>query len=133
MDARERVNEYDLGLPVPLAPLEERRGRIPQPVWERLQRFCAVVRDVLGSELREIRLFGSYARGQFDDESDVDVLAVADVVTTEQRNAIIDAAVLAAPGRPSLSPLVLTMAQLEQLRARELILATDLDREGIPL
>ena len=38
---REEINEYDLGLPVPIASLEERRRGIPAAVWDRLHRAKA--------------------------------------------------------------------------------------------
>ena len=37
------------------------------------------IRDVLGSKLCKILLFGSYARGDNHDESDIDIMVLADV------------------------------------------------------
>lgn len=37
------------------------------------------VKDLLGDKLRRIILYGSYARGDFDDESDIDIMVLADV------------------------------------------------------
>ena len=37
------------------------------------------VQSVLGGRLRNIILYGSYARGDFDNESDVDIMVLADL------------------------------------------------------
>jgi len=37
------------------------------------------VRNILGDNLRKIILYGSYARGNYNDESDIDVMVLADV------------------------------------------------------
>jgi predicted nucleotidyltransferase len=118
MQARERLNEYDLGLPVPIAPLEERRRGVPAEVWDRLVRVKEAVVAELGPRLREVRLFGSYARNQFDDESDVDVLILATSLQPGERQRVVNAA-LALTGRGVI------------LRAREKLIAQDIDREGI--
>jgi len=43
-----------------------------------LQEFREVLSRLYGPRLRDVLLFGSYARGDFDSESDVDVLVVLD-------------------------------------------------------
>ena len=37
------------------------------------------VRNILGDKLRKIILYGSYARGNYNEESDIDVMVLADV------------------------------------------------------
>ena len=37
------------------------------------------VHAVLGKRLRNVILFGSYARGDYDEESDIDIMVLADV------------------------------------------------------
>ena len=44
-------------------------------VWE--------IKNNLGDKLDKIILFGSYARGDFDDESDIDIMALADISVTD--------------------------------------------------
>jgi len=39
--------------------------------------------EILGNRLREVILYGSYARGDFDDESDIDIMVLADVKESE--------------------------------------------------
>ena len=43
------------------------------------ERVVEAAKNVLGDNLSSIYLFGSYARGDFDAESDVDFLVVANV------------------------------------------------------
>ncbi len=128
---REEINAYDLGLPVPIAPLEERRRGIPAAVWDRLGQAKAQLSELLGTRLREVRLFGSYARNQFDDESDVDVLVLTDPIEYDEHDRALRALVHLSRGGAHLAPLFLTVAELDELRAREKLLAGDLDREGI--
>lgn len=41
------------------------------------------VREILGDKLRKIILYGSYARGDYDTESDIDIMVLADVMDIE--------------------------------------------------
>jgi hypothetical protein len=128
---RAPINAYDLGLPVPIAPFEERRGAIPPVVWARLEQAKAAVAALVGPRLREVRLFGSYARNHQNDESDVDVLILVDGLQPTDVDAIVDAISLLGMDGLVLSPLVISVAQLDALRARERLIAQDIDREGI--
>ncbi len=128
---REQINEYDLGLPVPIASLEERRRGVPPAVWDALRRLKEDLSTLFGPRLHKLVLFGSYARNQFDEESDVDVLVLVDDLGPDDRNRIIDAAVRHSTSDIVLAPLILTVRQLDSLRARELLIAQDIDREGI--
>ena len=46
---------------------------------ELTQKIFNTAKDTLGDKLNKIILFGSYARGDFDNESDVDIFILADV------------------------------------------------------
>jgi len=37
------------------------------------------VKDSLGDKLKKVFLYGSYARGDYNDESDIDILVLADI------------------------------------------------------
>jgi predicted nucleotidyltransferase len=81
-------------------------------------------------------LFGSYARGDAEEDSDVDVLVVVDDMVEAERSEAVDLAFAArrsAGGGPLLSPLVWSRAQWgERLRAERRI-ALDIERDEIPV
>ena len=49
------------------------------------QAVAAEAKNVLGDKLEKIILYGSYARGDFDGESDVDIMVLADVSAADAR------------------------------------------------
>lgn len=116
-----------------MAPLEDRRLAVPAAVWEALRDVKRRASEVMGHGLREVRLFGSYARDQFDEDSDVDVLVLVSSLEPRERTRLVDAIGGIQSGDLILSPMILTDRQLGELRRREAILAEDLDREGIPV
>ena len=44
-----------------------------------MDKVVQTVRDVLGDRLDKVILYGSYARGDHDDDSDVDIMVLADI------------------------------------------------------
>jgi len=92
------------------------------------------VRAVFGDRLRELRLFGSYARGDADEDSDVDVLVLIDGLTDLEIGVVATEAapVILATGAP-LAPLPMSSERFAELRRTGRPLAIDLDREGIAL
>lgn len=44
------------------------------------------MQNVLGDKLHQIILYGSYARGNYDNESDIDIMVLADMSETELKN-----------------------------------------------
>ena len=96
--------------------------------------FSEQVRARFGARLRQLVLFGSHARGEATEHSDVDLLVVI-----EGLNSIDARAVDAIVGEPLtrtnvlLSPLILSAARLDQLRMRERLLVAEIDRDGVPV
>ncbi len=43
------------------------------------EKVCAASKEVLGDKLEKVILFGSYARGDYDEESDIDIMVIADI------------------------------------------------------
>jgi predicted nucleotidyltransferase len=43
------------------------------------EKVCAAAKEVLGDRLEKVILFGSYARGDYDEESDIDIVVLADI------------------------------------------------------
>lgn len=64
----------------------------PQEGWEAARAVCADLRRFYGGRLRRVVLFGSFARGDANDDSDVDLLVVLDRVDNyrEERNRLSD-------------------------------------------
>lgn len=105
------------------------------PAVERaLQRFQASLQQKFGHRLRELVLFGSQARGDAHEDSDVDVLVVVDELTDDERRAAIDLAYDANAAERDIwvgvSPIVYSTAQTKELRERERLLMRDIARDG---
>jgi predicted nucleotidyltransferase len=43
------------------------------------ERVCAAAQKLLGDKLEKVLLYGSYARGDYDEYSDVDIFILADI------------------------------------------------------
>ena len=88
-----------------------------------------------GARLVSLRLFGSCARGDHDDDSDADVAVVIDGLTEPERTEAVDAAYAAwrAAGAegPLLSPLVWSVEEWDDRVTAERRIALDIRREGI--
>ena len=56
---------------------------------ELLQKFRAEVEKVFGSKLQDMILYGSYARGDNTDESDIDVMLIVDISPDDELNSAI--------------------------------------------
>jgi len=53
--------------------------RIPHEVYRGLiRKYCEILHELYGSDLRSIVLMGSVARGDWDEDSDIDLLIVVD-------------------------------------------------------
>ena len=83
---------------------------------------------------RPLRSFGSHARGEATEDSDVDVLVVIDGLTDMEIGVAAGevAPVIIATGL-SLAPLPLSTERLQAMRQSERLLARNLDAEGIRL
>ena len=101
-----------------------------------LGRFAAALRERFGERLCEVVLFGSRARGDAHEDSDVDVLVVIEGLSEQERLAVLDLA-SATDGASSewvgLSPLVYSSEQARAMRRGGRRLFRDIDREGLRL
>jgi hypothetical protein len=115
------------------------RPNLPPAVDEALARFRSAIAARFGARLREVLLFGSWARGDAHEESDVDVLVVVDGLDESERREVMDAAYdaaassLGADDWVSISPLPYSTAQATELRARQRRLLRDIAAEGVSL
>lgn len=55
------------------------RKEIPPYVKEALDRFVEGAKQILGNHLQKVILYGSYARGDFDESSDIDIMLLTDL------------------------------------------------------
>ena len=82
----------------------------------------------------DVRLFGSCARGQMREDSDVDVAVVLERVDWETKRNVIDlASSIGLEHDVLLSPTVLDRETFERWRVQERLLVMDIEREGLPL
>ena len=89
---------------------------------------------ILGDSLAAARLYGSRARGDFDERSDIDIAVVVRGLTRKTRDRILEkAAEIELENLTPLSVLVLAEEEFEDLKIRERRIALDIEREGIPL
>ena len=108
---------------------------LPAAILDALHAYRDALRDKFGERVKEVRLFGSYARGDARRESDVDVFVSIDSLTHAERDVAFDLAyeVELRGEWVGLSPLVYSTEQANDLRSRERRLLSDIDNEGISL
>lgn len=96
------------------------------------QEFAVMLRQRLGSHLRQLLLFGSRARGDAQDGSDYDMLVVVDHRTPELRAIILEVESRLMERYGALVATVLrSEAEWQQLQG--LPLALNIAREGVAL
>jgi predicted nucleotidyltransferase len=121
-------------------------SRATAPDWERVATRLEEVRGIarefgrragrqFGPRLKAAKLFGSAARGDWQEDSDVDVLVVLDDVRSEDRDWIATTAVeLGVLGSGIvLATVTLSAREYQHLLDRELLFGREVAREGIPL
>jgi len=107
---------------------------VTERVRQLVVEFVAAAREALGDDLVRARLFGSYARGEAHEGSDVDVLLVVRDLTFPRKRQLLDLAYdVAAPAGIHISPTTLDLATYETWRRQERALVMDAEREGVPL
>jgi len=88
----------------------------------------------LGDQLVSIVLFGSMAREDYHDGSDIDVAVIVRGLTRKLKGQILEEiAELELNHHTPLSVLVLSEEEFNHLKKRERRIALDIEREGIPL
>lgn len=88
------------------------------------------LRADLGERLRDLRLFGSYARGEPHEESDIDLLVLVDGLDEETWRSIID---LAYSISPWLSPMTVDFERYHAPRSRATGIYQEIRKESVRL
>lgn len=100
---------------------------------EAVAEFAQELRHRYGDDVLEVRLFGSFARGEADEESDVDVAVVLESADWNTRRDVIDLATETGLSRDLLlSPTIFDRETYETWRRHERALVQDIEREGVP-
>jgi predicted nucleotidyltransferase len=100
-------------------------------ILRELKRF---LESLLGDKLVSMVLFGSMARGDYHDESDMDVAVIVHGLTRRLKGQILDeVAELELEHHMPLSVLVFSEEEFDHLKKRERRIALDIEREGISL
>jgi uncharacterized protein len=106
--------------------------RVPTEVARVVREFEVRLRERFGSELRDVRLFGSYARGTAHEDSDVDVFVLLDTLDyVRQRDVLNLAGDLFLETNLLVSPSVFGAAAHRLHLEQERPLAREIERQGI--
>lgn len=99
-----------------------------------LQDFKEKLQKNFGTKLLSIRLFGSRAKGEGDEFSDLDVAVVVQSWDWPMKREIFDLAWECYwEHNVDISPLVLSRQEMEELKSLERQIAKDIETEGIAL
>jgi hypothetical protein len=101
---------------------------------EALAELVDAARALLGIDLYELLLYGSRARGEGNEDSDIDVALVVTPQGRERRREIHDLAYdISQQHGVLLAPMLIERERLAELRRQERLFARELDRDGISL
>jgi len=114
-------------------PEETRSREIPEPLASTLRYFRDRVGAEFGSRLLDLRLYGSWARGEQHEESDIDVLVVVRDLQPGEEARVWELGLDALyAGHDYVSALACSPDLWRHLRDRELLIAHEIERDGIP-
>jgi predicted nucleotidyltransferase len=99
-----------------------------------LEEFAAWLRERFADRLSELGLFGSRARGEGSEDSDLDVLVVVRGLTSAEGREIAQfrGDLLTRHGA-LVSPFAVSAERMADLRGRERRIAREIDRDAVPL
>lgn len=104
-------------------------------VLDLAKQFKAAIVAAFGDRILEVRVFGSMARGDANEDSDLDLFVKVDQKDRPLVRGIVDAACEISEAetayRPVLSPLVMSRDHFEELLQRERRIARDILIEGV--
>jgi uncharacterized protein len=96
--------------------------------------FQRRLRERFGNQLREMRLFGSHARGTAREDSDIDVFVLLEQCDySVQRDVLNIAGDLFFESNRLVSPTIFGRSQYEAHVAQQRALVTEIQQQGLPL
>lgn len=99
-----------------------------------MERFAEELRHRFGEAVVDVRLFGSFARSEAHEESDVDVAVVLEHADWQTRGEVIDLATdLGLPVELHISPTIFDRETYVRWRRQERPLVMDIERDGVHL
>jgi uncharacterized protein len=99
-----------------------------------IREFVDAARSTLGTQLKAVRLFGSRARGEGHEQSDLDLALIVEPGGRTRRVALYDLAFdIGLAHGVELAPHVVEEPQFLELKRRERRIALEIEAEGIPL
>jgi predicted nucleotidyltransferase len=105
---------------------------VPRHVREAIADLRRRLEERFGGRLEQVRLFGSYARGDPRPDSDVDLLVVIDGLTLAESEEVNRAHFDVEMERGvAFGGFACSSEEWRTLKARERLIAGDIDREGI--
>lgn len=114
------------------------RSRLPAHLSpaeaDAIAELADAARRLLGLDLYELLLYGSRARGEGNEDSDIDLALIVTPEGRARRNEVYDIAYdIGLRHRVLLAPTLIERERLDELRRRERLFARELDRDGVPL
>ena len=92
------------------------------------------IQEIAGDRLIKMVLYGSRARGDYSEESDTDIAIIIRGLSPKMKRQILSKiAEIELDHLRSLSTLILSEEDFDLLKKRERRIASDIEREGIPL
>lgn len=105
---------------------------LPPRVATVARRYREALSAAFPGRTRSVRVFGSMARGEAHEDSDVDILVILDGASFAERGRAIDLATeLGLAEGLVFAPIVLTPDEWAELVNRERALPREIDRDGI--
>lgn len=106
----------------------------PPVIIEVLKEYRAQLERAFPGRVRRVTLFGSVARGEATEDSDVDVLVLVDQLTFAERSLALNLGGEIGIARDLvLAPVVLTVDEWDALVRRERGLPGEIERDGVDL
>ena len=109
-------------------------GATESDIVHALESLKSELRTRLGPSLEKLVMFGSRARGDYNEESDIDIAVIVNGLDRKLKKDIIElVADIELKYLVSLSTLVLSSEDYKNLIHRERRIALDIEREGVPV